>query len=156
MYVYLSRERTLKDVSLFERNGSYLGPMLWSQFSAIFDNFRRKNWRFYQKTMLWSKFCIIVLSYVLSQKRQFFRWFFRRKYFKNHNIGPWTLSRLKFKLNSTFEHIESELCWQKYIYIVSNRHINILCQIKHSFPEEIFKLFQDHLKIVRYFALTYN
>jgi hypothetical protein len=24
----------------------------------------------------------------LRQKRQFFRWFFRRKYLKNHNIGP--------------------------------------------------------------------
>jgi hypothetical protein len=24
----------------------------------------------------------------LSQKRQFFRWIFRRKYLKNHNIGP--------------------------------------------------------------------
>jgi hypothetical protein len=35
-----------------------LGSMLWSQFSAIFDNFRRKNWRFSQKPMLWSKFCI--------------------------------------------------------------------------------------------------
>jgi hypothetical protein len=31
----------------------HLGPMLWSQFSAIFDNFRQKNWRFYQKPMLW-------------------------------------------------------------------------------------------------------
>jgi hypothetical protein len=30
------------------------------------------------------------LSFVLSQKRQFFRWIFRRKYFKNHNIGPCT------------------------------------------------------------------
>jgi hypothetical protein len=30
--------------------------MLRSQFSAIFDNFRRKNWRFSQKPMLWSKF----------------------------------------------------------------------------------------------------
>jgi hypothetical protein len=37
----------------------YQGPMLWSQFSAIFDNFRRKNWCFSQKPMLWSKFCII-------------------------------------------------------------------------------------------------
>jgi hypothetical protein len=26
--------------------------MLWSQFSAIFANFRRKNWRFSQKPML--------------------------------------------------------------------------------------------------------
>jgi hypothetical protein len=31
--------------------------MLWSQFSPIFANFRRKNWRFSQKPMLWSKFC---------------------------------------------------------------------------------------------------
>jgi hypothetical protein len=31
-----------------------LGPMLWSRFSAIFDNFRRKKWRFSQKPMLWS------------------------------------------------------------------------------------------------------
>jgi hypothetical protein len=27
-------------------------------------------------------------SFVLSQKRQFFRCIFRRKYLKNHNIGP--------------------------------------------------------------------
>jgi hypothetical protein len=27
-------------------------------------------------------------SFVLSQKRRFFRKNFRRKYFKNHNIGP--------------------------------------------------------------------
>jgi hypothetical protein len=32
------------------------GPMLWSQFSAIFTNFRWKNWRFSQKPMLWSQF----------------------------------------------------------------------------------------------------
>jgi hypothetical protein len=27
-------------------------------------------------------------SFVLSQKRQLFRWIFRQKYLKNHNIGP--------------------------------------------------------------------
>jgi hypothetical protein len=32
------------------------GPMLWSQFSAIFDNFWWKNWRFSQKPMLWCYF----------------------------------------------------------------------------------------------------
>jgi hypothetical protein len=37
----------------------HLGSMLWSQFSAIFDNFQQKNWRFSQKPMLWTKFCII-------------------------------------------------------------------------------------------------
>jgi hypothetical protein len=35
------------------------GLMLWSQLSAIFVNFRWKNWRFSQKPMLWSNFCII-------------------------------------------------------------------------------------------------
>jgi hypothetical protein len=51
--------------------------MLWSQFSAIFDNFRRKNWRFSLKPMLWSKFCIIYLCFVSKMP-------------KNHNIGPWS------------------------------------------------------------------
>jgi hypothetical protein len=30
--------------------------MLWSKFPAIFAYFRRQNWRFSQKPMLWSKF----------------------------------------------------------------------------------------------------
>jgi hypothetical protein len=38
---------------------------------------------------LFSKFC-----FVLSQKRQIFRQIFWRKYFKNHNIGPWIGSPL--------------------------------------------------------------
>jgi hypothetical protein len=38
---------------------THQGSMLWSLFSAIFPNFRRKNWRFSQKPMLWSTFCII-------------------------------------------------------------------------------------------------
>jgi hypothetical protein len=61
--------------------------MLWSQFSAIFPNFRQKIGVFlkYQcYDQLFSKF-----SFVLSQKRQFCK-NFRRKYFKNHNIGPWS------------------------------------------------------------------
>jgi hypothetical protein len=28
----------------------YQGSMLWSHFSAIFDNFQHKNWRFFSKT----------------------------------------------------------------------------------------------------------
>jgi hypothetical protein len=31
---------------------AHQGPMLSSQFSAIFDNFWRKNWRFSQKPIL--------------------------------------------------------------------------------------------------------
>jgi hypothetical protein len=41
------------------KNSYNQGSMLWSQFSAIFDNFRRKNWRFSQKPMLRSKIGII-------------------------------------------------------------------------------------------------
>jgi hypothetical protein len=61
--------------------------MLWSQFSAIFANFLRflpifceqigvflKNQSYYQN--------FAYFSFVLSQKRQFFRWIFRQKYFK--------------------------------------------------------------------------
>jgi hypothetical protein len=43
----------------FSPNGEIspdLGSMLWSQFSAIFTHFWRKNWRFSQKAMLWSQF----------------------------------------------------------------------------------------------------
>jgi hypothetical protein len=58
------------------------------QFSAIFDNFRRKNWRFSQKPMLWSIF-LKKITFVFSQKRHFFRRISRRKNLNNHNIGPW-------------------------------------------------------------------
>jgi hypothetical protein len=34
-------------------------PLLWSQFSAIFDNFRRKNRSISQKPLLWSQFSAI-------------------------------------------------------------------------------------------------
>jgi hypothetical protein len=64
---------------------------------TIFNNFWRKNWRFSQKPMLWSKFA--YFSFVSSQKCHFFRWIFRRKYLKNHNIGPWFTRTAK---NATF------------------------------------------------------
>jgi hypothetical protein len=48
----------IKNYHPIGENSPNLGSMLWSQFSAIFDNFRRKNCRFSQKPMLWSKVCI--------------------------------------------------------------------------------------------------
>jgi hypothetical protein len=55
------------------------GSMPWSQFSAIFDNFRWKNWRFSQKKMLWSNFLHnLALFWV---KNAVFCRIFRRKYF---------------------------------------------------------------------------
>jgi hypothetical protein len=47
------------------------GSMLWSQFSAIFANFRRKFWRFSQKPMLWW-IPLQKLAVVWAKKRQIF------------------------------------------------------------------------------------
>jgi hypothetical protein len=65
--------------------------MLWSQFSAIFDNFRRQI--FSQIPMLWSK--LSKFSFVLNHKRQFFSLNFWRKYLKIYNIGPGSINRTK-------------------------------------------------------------
>jgi hypothetical protein len=46
------------------------GLMLWSQFSAIFNNFWQKIGVSLHKTMLWSKFCII--NFDLRQQTPFF------------------------------------------------------------------------------------
>jgi hypothetical protein len=67
-----------------------------------FSQFSAKKWRFFQKPMLWLKFCIL-LSLFWVKNANFFRNFFPRKYFKNHNIGPscvltfelWTLSKVR-------------------------------------------------------------
>jgi hypothetical protein len=48
--------------------------MLLSQFSAIFANFRRKNWHFFSKTNVMIKF-LKKFSFVFSQKRQFLQFF---------------------------------------------------------------------------------
>jgi hypothetical protein len=65
---------------------------VWSQFSAIFANFRLKNWRFSQIC----RYCLIFVknSSSLSQKRQFFRKNFRGNFLKNYNIGP-SINRTK-------------------------------------------------------------
>jgi hypothetical protein len=54
--------------------------MLWSQFSAIFANFRWKNWRFLKNQCFDQIFK--YFSFVLSQKRQFFSRFFCENIFK--------------------------------------------------------------------------
>jgi hypothetical protein len=58
-----------------------LGSMLWSQFSTIFDNFRRKNWRFSQKTNV----MIIILHNIALlwvKNANFFAIFFSENIFK--------------------------------------------------------------------------
>jgi hypothetical protein len=61
--------------------------MLWSQFSAIFDNFRQKKSAFFSKTNVMAKI-LHNLALFWVKNAIFFRWIFQRKYFKNQNIGP--------------------------------------------------------------------
>jgi hypothetical protein len=66
---------------------TFQGSILWSQFSAIFPDFGRKFGVFLKNQCYDANFAKTSSS--LTKKRQFFRQSFRRKYFKNHNIGPW-------------------------------------------------------------------
>jgi hypothetical protein len=60
--------------------GMYLGSMLWSQFSASFDTFRRKNGVFLKNQCYIKNFA--QLSFCLSQKRQFWLLNFSAKIIK--------------------------------------------------------------------------
>jgi hypothetical protein len=104
-------KKAIKGHSLSKLSVHDLGSMLWSQFSAIFDNFRRKNWRFLKNQCYgqifatssmdpplakpagkvrprkvgpspWSQICLESKTPIFSLK-------FSAKIFKNHNIGPW-------------------------------------------------------------------
>jgi hypothetical protein len=82
------------------------GSMLWSQFSVIFANLRRKKC-FFSKPLSW---LIIWINYIcisiLSKKR-------RRKYFKNHNIGPWMLWKIFTK--NWYQHFKWVWRWRGHI-----------------------------------------
>jgi hypothetical protein len=57
LYINFTEEKSCPKRGLILEFSKNPGSMLWSQMSAIFDNFRRKYWRFSKKkTMLWSKF----------------------------------------------------------------------------------------------------
>jgi hypothetical protein len=72
---------------------SNLGSMLWDR---NFLRFSAKKWRFSRKPMLRSKFCIMPI--------------FRRKYLKNHYIGPCSRTKLwPFRLISNMAPILNEV-----------------------------------------------
>jgi hypothetical protein len=66
-------------------------------------------------------------SFILSQKRQFFRWIFRRKYLNNHNIGPWLAWRKKMAPWWYIErrYIEQTFAERRYIenWYIEQRYI---------------------------------
>jgi hypothetical protein len=57
---------------------------IFCDFLTIFG----KKLAFFSKNQCYDQ-NFAYFSFVLSQKHQFFCRIFRRKYFKNHNIGPW-------------------------------------------------------------------
>jgi hypothetical protein len=63
------------------------GSMLWSQFSAIFDNFPPKKLAFFSKTNVMIKI-LHILALFWVKNANFFAEFFGENILKNHNIGP--------------------------------------------------------------------
>jgi hypothetical protein len=51
-------------------------------------------------------------SFVLSQKRQFFRWIFRRKVLQNHNIGPRSVEQFSIRSTTVVRRLLCRtFCW---------------------------------------------
>jgi hypothetical protein len=73
-----------------ESSATRLSRSMWQSpgVDVMITIFGEKIGVFSKKPMLWIFFA--WFSFVFSQKRQFFRCIFRRKYLKNHNIGPRT------------------------------------------------------------------
>jgi hypothetical protein len=63
-----------------------LGSMLWSQFSAIFPNFRQKKLAFFLNTNVMIYFFQNLFCFEWKNASYFGK-IFRRKYLYNHNIG---------------------------------------------------------------------
>jgi hypothetical protein len=60
--------------------------MIWSQFSAIYDNFRQKIGGFFNVMIK----ILHNLAFVRVKNANFFAEIIWRKYLKKHNIGPWS------------------------------------------------------------------
>jgi hypothetical protein len=101
------------------------GSMLLSQFSAIFPNFRRFFPIFGEKIGIFLKYqCYDELfsksSFVLSQKRQFFRKNVWRKYLKNHNIGPRAMDvRTRERTTSRMKHLGGRCQGCQMVYFLT-------------------------------------
>jgi hypothetical protein len=122
-------------LSKFAQTG--VDAMIW-HFSAIFDNFRRKKWRFSQRPMFRSNFCKKTSS-SLSPKRQFFPPFFWRKYLWNHNIGPW--SHCFYTRREMFSNIKVSDCFCCYEKRFHRRGENFGRHSSKKFVEKIRRKF---------------
>jgi hypothetical protein len=80
-----------------------------------FWQFSAKKLAFFSKTNVMIK-VLHNLALFWVTKRQFFRWIFRRKYFKNHNIGPRWISCVEIPARAVckaiykYTHIAILLC----------------------------------------------
>jgi hypothetical protein len=88
----------------WHKTGTRPGVDVMIKIFGDFRQFSAKKLAFSQKPMLWSKFLHNLLA-LLRIKNAIFCNFFRRKYFKNHNIGP----RCRFGWSTCFPHC----CWAK-------------------------------------------
>jgi hypothetical protein len=73
------------------RHAEYCGTSGVNVMITIFANFRSEKIGVLSKTNVMIKF-FHNLALFLVKNANFFHRFFGRKYFKNHNIGPWSQS----------------------------------------------------------------
>jgi hypothetical protein len=78
-FIWITSKTVFFPSPMFLHFWNILGPMLWSQYSEIFANFRRTNWRIFSKTKDMIFFSQTSSSF--SKKCQLFRQIFWRKYF---------------------------------------------------------------------------
>jgi hypothetical protein len=78
----------LRFLTIFgEKIGVFLKNQCYDHNFGDFWQFSAKKVGVFLKNQCYDQ-NFAYFSFVLSQKRQFFRWIFRRKYLKNHNIVP--------------------------------------------------------------------
>jgi hypothetical protein len=87
----ISKGKRSQNLSLFGFiYGGNISPnpwwMLWSQFSPILG----EKIDVYLKNLCYDDIFAKTSGTLFEQKNQYFREILRRKYFKNHNIGPWS------------------------------------------------------------------
>jgi hypothetical protein len=108
-----------------------LGSILWSQFSAIFANFRRKNWRFSQKPMLWSQF-LQILAVFCAKNANIFAKFFVENIFKIITSVPGLRSiHTKHEFGVVRQILVSYDIWQECPLTVKN-HLPIRWHLTYN------------------------
>jgi hypothetical protein len=100
---------------------------------CIFCQFSVKKLTFYSKNQCYDHiFCKTSCS--LSKKRQYFSWIFRRKYLKNHNIGP---RSQRYAFICSWLYLETLFSTRKFVTIFVRSQKSTLKRYHASSPNGV-------------------